>query len=164
LNIHPEIIIVPAFFFMIGYICWLWANAAQRRQRMRLLTEFNGKLLDRLGSVNDFSQFLQTDAGARFMRDLASEPVAASGPQERILRAAQVGAVLICLGVGLLALGLFNAIPGHGDEGLTTIGVIALSVGVGFVISATVSYRLAGVLGLLRKNPDTQAIPSTSQA
>ena len=62
---------------MIGYICWLWASAAQRRQRTRLLTEFNGKLLDKLGSVNDFSQFLQTDAGARFMRDLASEPVPA---------------------------------------------------------------------------------------
>jgi len=164
LNNQPEIIIVPSFFFMVGYICWLWASAAQRRQRTRLLTEFNGKLLDRLGSVNDFSQFLQTDAGARFMRDLASEPVAASGPQERILRAAQIGAVLICLGIGLLALGLFNAIPGHGDEGLTAIGVIALSVGVGFVISSAVSYRLAGVLGLLRKNSDTGAIPSTSEA
>ena len=161
---HPETIIIPAFFFMIGYICWLWANAAQRRQRMRLLTEFNGKLLDRLGSVNDFSQFLQTDAGARFMRDLASDPMPASGPQERILRAAQVGAVLICLGLGLLALGLFNTIPGRGEEGLTTIGVIALSVGVGFVISAALSYRLAGVLRLLRRNPDTPAVPSTSQA
>ena len=161
---RPEIIIVPSFFFMIGYIAWLWANAANRRQRTRMLTEFHGKLLDRLGSVSDFSQFLQTDAGARFMRDLASEPLPTSGAQERILRAAQVGAVLICLGVGLLVLGLFNAIPGRGDEGLTAIGVIALSVGVGFVISATVSYRLAGVLGLLPKAPDTQAVPSTSHA
>jgi len=161
---RPEIIIDPSLFFMIGYIAWLWANAAYRRQRTRMLTEFHGKLLDRLGSVSDFSQFLQTDAGARFMRDLASEPLPTSGAQERILRAAQVGAVLICLGVGLLVLGLFNAVPGRGDEGLTAIGVIALSVGVGFVISATVSYRLAGVLGLLRKTPDTQAVPSTSHA
>jgi len=54
---------------MIGCIAWLWTNADHRRQRTRLLTEFHGKLLDRLGSVNDFSQFLQTEAGARFMRD-----------------------------------------------------------------------------------------------
>lgn len=145
MNSHPEIVILPAFFFMIGYICWLWAGAVQRKQRNRLLTEFNGKLLDKLGSVNDFSALLQTDAGARFMRDLASEPVArSSGPQERILRAAQVGIVLACLGVGFLLLGFFRP-----DEGLTTMGIVALSLGVGFIISAVSSYRIGVRLGLL---------------
>ncbi len=45
---HPEIIIVPSFFFMVGYICWLWTSAVQRKQRLTLLTDFNGKLLDKL--------------------------------------------------------------------------------------------------------------------
>lgn len=157
---HPEIIIVPSFFFMVGYICWLWTSAVQRKQRLTLLTDFNGKLLDKLGSVHDFSQFLQTDAGARFMRDLGSEPAAqASGPQERILRAAQVGVVLICLGAGLLLLGFFTSLPGRSDDGLTTIGMIAFSVGLGFIISAAVSYRLAGILGLLHRTPDVHAVP-----
>ncbi len=161
---QPEIIIVPSFFFMVGYICWLWTSAVQRKQRLTLLTDFNGKLLDKLGSVSDFSQFLQTDAGARFMRDLGSEPAAqASGPQERILRAAQVGVVLICLGGGLLLLGPFSNLPGRSDEGLTTIGVIAFSVGLGFVISAAVSYRLAGILGLLRRSPETPGVPLESR-
>ncbi|HUR34446.1 MAG TPA: hypothetical protein VM032_11675 [Vicinamibacterales bacterium] len=160
---RPEIIIVPSLFFMIGYICWLVVTFAQRRQQLKLLTEFNGKLLDRLGSVNDFSQFLQTEAGSRFMRDLAAEPInPASRPQERILRAAQVGVVLVCLGLGLLLVGFF-AVPGQSEEGLTTIGVIALSVGVGFVISAAASYRLSMMLGLLRRNPTAPSLPVTSQ-
>jgi hypothetical protein len=157
----PEVIIVPALFFLIGYICWLLVTAVQRSQRTKLLTQFNGKLLDRLGSVNDFSQFLQTEAGAKFMRDLASEPLT-TGPQERIMRAAQISAVLICLGLGLLALGFVQALPDRADEGLMTIGVIALSLGIGFAASAATAYRLAAKLGLLRRDPGSSTVPAAS--
>jgi hypothetical protein len=148
---QPELIIVPSFFFMVGYIVWVWVSAAQRKARLKLVTEFNSRLLDRLGSVKDFSEFLQTEAGARFMQDLTSEPIT-SGPHERILRTAQFAAVLICLGFGLLLLSFF--FPTFSDSShnsFTALGVISLSLGIGFGASAGASYRLAGMLGLLNR-------------
>jgi hypothetical protein len=163
LSNRPEIIIVPALFFMIGYIVWVLTNAWHRSRRLKMVTDFNSKLLDRLGSVKDFSEFLQTGAGGRFMQDLGSEPQPASGPQERILRAAQLGTVLICLGLGLLLLSFFS--PTSLESALAefnAFGTIALSLGIGFVLSAVASYRLARTLGLLGRAPDPPAVTATS--
>ena len=146
----PEIIIVPSLFFMIGYVVWVLANTWSRRNRLKLVTEFHSKLLDKLGSVKDFGEFVQTEAGTRFMADLGAEPASIGGPHERILRAAQLGIVLSCLGVGLLVLSFFSPTLAHrGQEGFNAFGTVALSLGVGFIISAAASYRLSGRLGLL---------------
>jgi hypothetical protein len=164
MNSHPEIIIVPSFFFLIGYIVWVWVSSAQRKQRLRLITEFHTRLLDKLGSVKDFGDFLQTDAGNRFMKDLASEPVVA-GPHDRILRAAQIGVVLIFLGIGLLMVSFFwsPVAPESGQNAFGALGAIALSLGIGFTVSAGASYRLAGMLGLLNRPQDPSSVPVTSR-
>ena len=162
---HSEVIIIPAFFFMVGYIVWIVVTAIQRRQRLKMITDFHGKLLDRLGSVKDFNEFLQTEAGSRFLQDLATDVPTVAAPQERILRAAQFGSVLICLGIGLLLLTFFSPITIRaGRAGFNALGAIALSLGIGFVISAVASYRLSGMLGLLRRHSDSDAaaLPSRS--
>ncbi|MGC4085164.1 MAG: hypothetical protein QM736_24360 [Vicinamibacterales bacterium] len=156
---HPEIIIVPSLFASVAYIVWVLANTYQRKQRIRLLTDFHSRLLDRIGSVKDFGELMQTDAGSRFLIDLTSEPTPTSGAKERILRATQIGVVLICLGIGMMALPLLVAIPGDVD-GFTITGCISLSLGIGFVLSAIASYRLSGALGLL----DRAAPHSTTPA
>ena len=145
-----EIIIVPFIFSTIGFIVWVLINGWQRRQQVRLLTDFNSRLLERIGSVKDFSEFLQTDGGAKFM-----DRVTASGtpPDIRmtILRAVQTGLVLLALGAGLLLLAwILRARWPYGDADVFTItGVIALSLGVGFLLSGGASYRLAS--GLQRR-------------
>lgn len=154
----PEVIIVPSFFVMVAYVVWVSVTAWQRRQRLRLITEFNSRLLDRLGSVKDFSEFLQTEAGAQFMNTLATE-TPATRPQERILRGTQIGIVLLPLGFGLLFLGSYFTDEGH--EVFTALGVIALSLGLGFLLASGVSYRLSLALGVLQPTrfPAPQASP-----
>jgi hypothetical protein len=161
---NPEVVVVPSFFVTIGYVVWVWVNASQRKQRLKLMTEFHGKLIDRLGSFKDFSEFLHTPAGTRFMQDLASDPASVGSPQDRILRAAQFSAVLICLGIGLLLISVFwsPSAPARGQSVFATIGAIALSLGIGFAVSAVASYRLAGVLGLLRRSHEGANTPVTS--
>ena len=132
-------------------------TAAQQREFKRML--------DKLGSVKDFSEFLHTPAGARFMHDLAAEPQASDGPKQRILRAAQLGIVLSSLGLGLLALSFFWS-PYASDNGQTTfasLGVIALSLGIGFGVSAAASYRVSGALGLLGGRESSAGAPATSE-
>ncbi len=98
-----EIIIVPFIFSTFGFIVWVLVTGWQRRQHIRVMTDFNNKLLDRMGSVKDFSEFLQTDGGAKFI-----DRVTAGGtrPEIRwtILRSLQTGLVLLALGVGLIVL------------------------------------------------------------
>jgi hypothetical protein len=161
--VPADIVIPVAFFFLVGYIVWVWVSATQRKQRLRLMTEFHTRLLDKLGSVKDFGEFLQTDAGGRFMKDLAAEP--AAGTHDRILRAAQVGIVLIFLGLGLLVLGFFWSpdAPESARQSFGAFGTISLSLGIGFVVSAAASYRLAGTLGLLNRPAETSSIPAPSR-
>ena len=163
---RPEVIIIPSFFLMVGYVVWVTVTAWHRKQRLRMLTDFNTRLLDRLGSVKDFSDFLQTSAGAKFLQDLASEPAPVFGAQERILRAAQFGTVLVFLGLGLLTLSFFWSpyAPEAGQNAFATLGTISLSLGLGFMASAVASYRLAGTLGLLPKSPGASHAPVESRS
>ena len=135
----------PPMFFLMGFIVWIVVTGWQRRLRLRMVMDFNTRLLERLGSVKDFSEFLRTDAGAQFMSTLTTEsPVHA--PQERILRATEVGIVLFTCGVGLLAVAWRFGSQAE-SEAFFAFGVIALSLGLGFVISSVASYRLASALG-----------------
>jgi hypothetical protein len=149
-----EVIIVPALFIMVGFVIWVVVNGWQRRLRLKLTTEFNSKLLDRIGSVKDFNEFLQTEGGAKFMDGLTIER-GSTRPQDSILRVSQIGIVLITLGFGFLVLDWYFSVRyrGAGDtEVLTVIGVIAASLGLGFLISAGISYRLARMLGVLDRD------------
>jgi len=153
---HSEIIVVPAFFLMVAFCVSVVVNAWQRHTRLKLMREVNNKLLDRIGSVKDFNEFLQTEGGTRFMDSLTVERLT-TRPQDGILRAVQIGIVLFVLGVGFLGLGsYFTARYGtSGDdfEILTVVGVIAGSLGVGFLVSAAASFRLAKSLGVLDPPP-----------
>ncbi len=151
---RPEMIVLPAFFLMIAFCISVLVNAWQRRLRLRLMSEVNNKLLDRIGSVKDFNEFLQTEGGTRFMDSLTVERET-TRPQDSIFRAIQFGIVLLTLGLGFLALGWYFAARygtiGDDFEVLTVIGVIAGSLGLGFLISAAASFRLAKTLGVLER-------------
>lgn len=152
---QSEIIIVPSILITVGFIVWVTITGWQRRQRLKLMTDFNTRLLDRLGSVKDFAEFIQTDVGAQFMENMAAEtPVYA--PHERILRATQLGIVLLALGGGLLFLARHFG-WGEEYEAYLAFGVIAISLGIGFAVSSGVSYTLASALGLL--NPSKLRAP-----
>ncbi len=118
---NPEIIIVPACFATIAYVAWVWLSTSQRKQRVKLLTDFHTRLLDKLGSVKDFGEFMQTDAGAKLMADLASEPVSA-GPHDRIMRAAQIG---IVFSVSSLIFVAASALTARRADRLTRHSVVA---------------------------------------
>jgi hypothetical protein len=146
----PEVIVI-ALFMMIAFVVWVSVSGSQRRHRMRLMTDFNTKLLDRMGSSKDFSDFLNTDVGARFIDNLKVERSPSRGDYG-ILRACQIGIVLLTLGLGLLAVGrylTYRYAAFDEYEPLTILGVVALSLGVGFLLSAAVSYRIGRTLGVL---------------
>ena len=106
-----EVIIVPSLFLMIGYVFYVIANAFTRRQQLRSTTEFQAKLLDRMGTVGEFSQFLNTEGGQKFLGPCP--PSRGGAAHQRVLRAFQSGIVMVCLGIGIF-LYLSCVARGHG--------------------------------------------------
>ena len=140
-----DVVFFISFFGMISFVAWVVVNAWQRRQHVKLVTDFNNRVLERLGSMKDLSDFLHTDGGDRLMRVLIAERGSA-GPRERILVSVQAGVVFLTLGVGLF----FVAWRATGDaqEGLRVMSTVVLSLGVGLMLSSAASFWVARRLGM----------------
>jgi hypothetical protein len=150
-----------------GVLVWLVRTLVDYRRWLRLTriqTETHSKLLDRLTSQEDLLAYMQTPAGRRFLEsapialDAASRPLGA--PLSRVLWSVQAGAVLGLAGVGLLFVSR-RAIP-EVAEGLWTIGVLALALGAGFLVSALVAYLLASRLGLFERRGAPPEVAATT--
>jgi hypothetical protein len=147
----PAGLLVPlGAFVMVSWLVYTIVNGLRRWHQQRALSQFQTKLLDRIGSVNELGAFLNTEAGASFLKGLTTVAEEGAGPQARILRAVQSGAVLATLGVGLYLYGwLTPTIPGDLTNGINAVATIFFGVGVGFLAAAALSYRLSKQMGLL---------------
>ncbi len=129
---------------------WLVKTVVDHRrwQRMsKIQADVHTKLLDRFSANEDLLAYIQSPAGRRFLEStpipMDAGPRAISAPIGRILWSVQAGLVL-----GFAGLGLRYAIPADiadniGAQPLSVISMLALAIGVGFVISAAVSYVIS---------------------
>ena len=128
---------------------WLVSAAIVNFRRIRTaryIAEAHGKVLDRLATTPELLAYLEGRAGQRLFESLTMD---VRNVTTRILDAIQFGVILSLLGLSLLAIRF-----GESDEAvrrtLLYLGVPPLAVGVGFLISAAVSYRLSRLWDLLR--------------
>ena len=141
-----EVIVFPIMFGLFGFVVWTIFSTIARFKTAKLQAGIQTKLLEKFGSGQELLAYVQGDAGKRFLESLAMEQ---RTPYGRILGAAQAGVVLVLLGLGLLF--LRGAIRGA-EEGFLIGGTITLSLGLGFGLSAALSYFLSKSFGLLREN------------
>ena len=146
---------------MTGWVFYAFVDAFRQWYKHRVMGQFQAKLLDRITTVNELGAFLNTEAGARFMESMTSE---AAGPHVRILRATQSGVVLSVLG---LALFIWNwsspTISGDAANAFYAVATIVLALGIGFLLSATLSFRLSKQMGLLdadRRHAGDRPLPT----
>lgn len=132
---------------------WFIRTVVEQRRWSRLAqtqSEVHNKILDRFDSREQLLAYVQSPAGAHFLQS-APIPVQAERRQERspasrALWPVQAGVVLLAVAVGMLVLsGQFDE---ESAEGFFALGVVALSLGLGFLGSAAVSIWLSRRLGL----------------
>jgi len=143
---------------VIGSFIWLIRILFENRRWsrvFRLQSEVHSKLIDRFASNQELLHYMETEPGKRFL-EAAPIPVAVDRDQRlpgglgRVLGPLQFGIVLTLLGTGLLI--LERNLPELSD-GLLILGVIALMPGVGFIISALITWRISARLGLMPQQP-----------
>ena len=152
-----ETIAVSATILLVVVgLAWLVRTLLDHRRWLRssrLQVEVHQKLFDRLASNDDLMTYIQTPAGQRFLEaspaivDVSPSPKAVSAPINRILWSVQIGIVLIPLGLGLqwVARNVIEEIA----QLLWFVGVLAVTLGIGFVGSAGVAYFISKRLGLI---------------
>lgn len=150
-----EGVMIFAIMSLVAFVLtWILRNLMEYRRWNRLSkvqTEVHNKLLDRFTSSEDLLAYIQTPTGRRFLEamplpvDSPARPVQA--PLARILWSIQAGVVLAIAAVGLMFIS--GRVVEDVAQMLFAIGVLALALGVGFMLSALASYLLSRRLGLL---------------
>jgi hypothetical protein len=138
----------------VSILVWLVRSVIDHRRWVRLSrvqTDVHTKLMDRLTSNDDLLAYIQSPVGRRFLESapipLEGEPKPTSAPVGRILWSLQAGIVLVALGIGFW-FAQKNVLP-EVSEGFFVVGVIAISLGIGFALSAIAAYVLSIRLGLM---------------
>jgi len=154
--------IFSVFAFVTGTIIWLVKMLVDHRRWLRLSkvqTEVHTKLMDRFSSNEDLLAYIQSPTGKRFLEsapialDVEAQPRNIGAPFGRIFWSVQAGAVLLLTGFGLQFVGQRQQWEEIGQP-LSSMGILVVAIGLGFLISAAASYFLSRRLGLL---PDYNA-------
>ena len=138
-----EIVLFPCLFLLFGFVVWTIFDTIRRYKTAKLQAGLQIKLLEKFGSGQELLAYVQSDAGKQLMESLTMEQ---RTPHGRILGAAQVSIIMVLLALALLF--LRGRVSG-GEEGFLVSGTIVLSLGVGFGLSAALSYFLSKSFGLL---------------
>jgi hypothetical protein len=141
LIVTVSVALVTLVKHFVGHRRWLRAT--------RIQSEFHNRLVERMGSSGEVLAYAQSSG-----RDLLPSlpPVEAAVPSltapfGRILWSVQVGVVAACVGIGMLFVKRY--LLEEVAQMLLTLGVLILSLGIGFALAAAASYMLSARLGLL---------------
>jgi len=147
---------LPMFVVIIGAFAWLIRMLLQNRRWTRVFrmqSEVHAKLLDRFASSEELLQYMNTEPGRRFL-EAAPIPIEFEhdrrlpGGLGRVLAPLQIGIVLTLLGAGLLMLHRSEHQPDV-SQALMIFGMITMMPGIGFIISAIITWRISTHLGLM---------------
>jgi hypothetical protein len=149
------IIVVSGIATVLAILAWVVKMIIDYRRWNRLArvqSDAHTKLLDRLTSNEEILAYVQSSAGKSFLR---SAPIALDStmrgigaPIGRILWSVQAGIVVAAVGIGLQFVSWRFPFDSDTAQPLSAMGTLAVALGVGFVMSAGVSYVLSRRLGL----------------
>jgi hypothetical protein len=156
--------------FLVALVLVLRVVMENRRwgRIFKLQSEVHGRLIEKFGTNQELAMYMETEAGKRFL-EAAPIPVGFEQQQHmpnavaRVLTPIQIGIVLSLLGVGLLSLRHASA---EMEIPMLVFGTVVLMPGLGFIISAGITWVLAARLGLMPENPagsNRNELPSSSK-
>lgn len=137
-----EILVPVSLFAMIGWIVYIVATNGRRQKQLKATTEFHAKILDKMGSAQDFGAFLETEGGKSFLNSLAVEGPSA---KTRIVSGVERAIIFLCVGVAFMLIGKWFP---DDHNSMTIIGTLVTACGIGFGISSGVSIVLSKSFGL----------------
>ena len=150
LNNLPPLLGATAFFAAVIWALKLFIENRRWSRIFKLQSEVHGRIIDKFASSQELAGYMETDAGKRF---LEAAPIALNAPEQRmpnavarVLTPLQIGVVMVLMGIGFLML---RHLRMDYQTPMTVLGVMVLMPGIGFILSAGITWALAGHLGLI---------------
>jgi len=137
------ILILIGMFVMIVWIVRMTQAHRRTSKLVQIQADLRNRLLEKFDSAPALMQYLESEAGVRFLESVPSEKIS---PYGRILGPLQAGIILVLCGGAFLY--LRTAIAGA-EEGFAFLGALGLALGAGFLLSAGVAYALSKSWGLI---------------
>lgn len=157
-----SLLVFSGFVTALLTLSWLIRYVVSHRRWLRAFkvqSELHTKLLERFHSSEDVLAYLRSGGGIGLPQfsstALESSLPSPAAPFNKILWSIQAGVVLMCGGIGLLI--IKHYVMAEAGDMLLTFGVLAASLGVGFVLAAAASYILSRSLGLFDAARDPRA-------
>lgn len=146
----------PVFALVCFLVAVVWGIRVFVENRrwgriFKLQSEVHSKLIEKFSNSQELAAYMETDAGRKFL-EASPIPMNLETGQRvpnavaRVLTPIQIGTVLILLGIGFLL--LRNLGPDYMIP-MRVIGVLVLMPGIGFILSAGITWVLASRLGLM---------------
>ena len=136
-----------------GIIVWLVRAFIQHRRWLRasqVQADVHTKLMERMTTNDELLSYVQSPAGRRFLEAAPMRPEAESpsfsAPIGSIIWSLMAGIVLSILGAGFRYAG--NFIKDDGRDAFVVVGVIILSLGMGFIFASLMAFAVSSRLGL----------------
>jgi hypothetical protein len=145
------ILILPALFFAVVWMTKLFVESRRWSSTFKMQAEVHSKLIERFGSSQELIAYMGTEAGRRFLEaspiQLSTDPrTPVPSVFGRILTPVQIGVVLSMLGGGMLSI---RHAAVDTDVPMLVLGTLLLMPGLGFILSAGITWFLAHRLGLI---------------
>ncbi|HEX3094252.1 MAG TPA: hypothetical protein VHW72_16580 [Candidatus Angelobacter sp.] len=115
---------------LVGWVAYLCASMVRRKQK----NDMQKALLEKFSSAHDFAEFMQSPAGQKYVLSFAD---AVTSPLNSVVNAVKIGVVMFFSGPGLVA-----AAQRYDLWFLYAMGLVLTLGGVGFLVSAVISYFL----------------------
>jgi len=145
-------------------IIWLVRAFIQHRRWLKasqVQAEVHTKLMDRMTSNEELLAYMQSPSGRRFLEAAPVRPEVEgpsfSAPVGSIIWSLMAGVVLTVLGIGFRYAGNFVKDDAH--DAIIVVGVVVLSLGIGFVLASLMAFMVSSRLGLFpaKAAPESQS-------
>jgi hypothetical protein len=137
---------ILSVFGSLSFLTWVIVDGLRRKAQLRVMSEFHNKLLDRINNGKELADFMDSPGGTKFIDSISTER---THPAQRVLRAVQIGVVLCAAGIGCRVVGWQTTIiEREAAEGFVVLGILLLSIGIGYLVSAAASFVLGRGLGV----------------
>jgi uncharacterized membrane protein len=156
-----QALVFPAMFFCIGWIVWIISSSRRRSRVAEIQRDIHAKLFEKFGTSQELIAYLNTEAGSKF---LDSASIEHTRPIGRVLGSIQAGLILFFLGIAMLIVRI--TVPQNGflnemeraqtAHGLLAVSLLLLALGLGFLASAAVSYKLSKNWGLFDRDASSK--------
>jgi hypothetical protein len=150
---------------LLGVLTWLVRSFIQHRRWLKasqLQTDVHTKLMERMTTNEELLAYIQSPAGRKFLEatpvrtDLDSPSI--SAPIGSIIWSMMAGIVLAVVGVGFRLSA--RSIPDDAQQAFVVVGMIILSLGVGFILASLMAFVVSSRLGLFPQ----KAAPQESES